>query len=236
MGQRIPWVTAGFLKHAAVCAHTIISHSQKGPWGAQPGANQKRRRMTMAKKPERKEVFPGEKLAVIEEYSDGRGTYQLDGDVRSSEIGVTRVDAQTRSVTVDKRTPEIIVPVEGMEVVAEVGSVARKDARIDIFMVGGRHIHPTYSGVVHISDISTEYVKNIDMALRSGDVVKGRLVNTRNRLNQVTLAGPEYGVIYAYCSRCGGVLAWDGGKLTCPDCGRIERRKTARSYGKEDLA
>jgi len=190
----------------------------------------------MARKPEGKEVFPGEKLAVIEEYGDGSGTYQLDGDVRSSEIGVTRINAGARSVVVDKRTPEIVVPLEGLEVVAEVGSVARKDARIDIFMLGGRHVHPTYSGVIHISDISTEYVKNIDAALRSGDVVKGKLVNTRNRLNQVTLAAPEYGVIYAYCSRCGGLLVGDGGKLTCPDCGRVERRKTARSYGKEDLA
>jgi len=189
----------------------------------------------MARKPERKEVFPGERLAVIEEYGDGKGTYQLDGDVRSSEIGVTRIDAGTRSFVVDKWTPEIPVPLEGLDVVAEVGSVARKDARIDIFMLGGRHIHPTYSGVVHISDVSTEYVKNIDMALRSGDVVKGKLVNTRNRLNQVSLAGPEYGVIYAYCSRCGGVLARDGGKLTCPGCGRVEMRKIARSYGKEEL-
>jgi exosome complex component CSL4 len=199
------------------------------------GNESERRKTKLAKKPEEREVFPGEKLAVIEEYSDGRGTYQLDGDVRSSEIGFTRHNAETRSVLVDKCTPEILVPLEGMEAVAEVGSVARKDARVDIFMLDGRHVHPTYSGVVHISDISTEYVKNIDMALRSGDVVKGKIVNTRNRLNQMTLASPDYGVVYAYCSRCGGLLEMSQGKLTCPDCGRIERRKTARSYGKEDL-
>jgi exosome complex component CSL4 len=190
----------------------------------------------MARKPEGKEVFPGDKLAVVEEYGDGKGTYQLDGDVRSSEIGVTEIDAVTRSMLVKKRTHEILVPLEGMDVVAEVGSVARKDARVDIFMLDGKHVHPTYSGVIHISDISTDYVKNIDMALRSGDTVKGKLVNTKNRLNQITLAGPEYGVIYAYCSRCGGLLVRDGGKLTCPDCGRVERRKTARDYGKEELA
>jgi exosome complex component CSL4 len=190
----------------------------------------------MARKPEGIEVFPGEKLAVIEEYGDGKGTFQLDGDVRSSEIGVSRIEEGARSVVVDKYTPEILVPVEGMEVVAEVGSVARRDARIDIFMLGGVLVHPTYSGVIHISDISTEYVKNIDSALRSGDVVKGKLVNTKNRLNQVTLAGPDYGVVYAYCSRCGGLLARDGGKLTCPVCSRVERRKIARGYGREELA
>jgi len=191
----------------------------------------------MAKKHEieEKEVFPGERLAVIEEYNEGEGTYQSDGEVRSAEIGVTRHDEATRSVAVEKKTPEIIVPEEGMVAVAEVGSVARRDARINIFMLNGRHIHPTYSGVIHISDISRDYTKNIDMALRNGDTVKGRIVNVKNRLNQMSLADPEYGVVYAYCSRCGGLLELDRGRLTCPDCGRVERRKTARSYGKEAL-
>jgi len=182
-----------------------------------------------------KEVFPGERLAVIEEYNEGEGTYQSDGEIRSAEIGVTRHDGATRSVAVEKKTPEIIVPEEGMIAVAAVGSVARRDARVDIFMLDGRHIHPTYSGVIHISDISRDYTKNIDMALRNGDTVKGRIVNVKNRLNQMSLADPDYGVVYAYCSRCGGLLESDRGRLTCPDCGRMERRKTARSYGKEEL-
>lgn len=191
----------------------------------------------MAKKHEieEKEVFPGERLAVIEEYNEGEGTYQSDGEVRSAEIGVTRHDGATRSVAVEKKTPEITVPEEGMVAMAEVGSVARRDARVNIFMLNGRHIHPTYSGVIHISDISRDYTKNIDMALRNGDTVKGRIVNVKNRLNQMSLADPEYGVVYAYCSRCGGLLELDRGRLTCPDCGRVERRKTARSYGKEEL-
>jgi len=182
-----------------------------------------------------REVFPGERLAVIEEYGDGEGTYEMDGDVRSAELGVTRRNQAARSVEVEKKTPEIIVPEEGMVAVAEVGSVARRDARVDIFMLDGRLIHPTYSGVVHISDISRDYTKNIDLALRSGDIVKGRIVNVKNRLNQMSLAGNENGVVYAFCSRCGGLLENNRGRLTCPDCGRVERRKTARSYGREEL-
>jgi len=182
-----------------------------------------------------REVFPGERLAVIEEFSDGKGTYEMDGEVRSAELGVTRRNDAARAVEVEKETPEIIVPEEGMVAVAEVGSVARRDARVDIFMLDGRLIHPTYSGVVHISDISRDYTKNIDLALRSGDIVKGRIVNVKNRLNQMSLAGSEYGVVYAFCSRCGGLLENNRGRLTCPDCGRVERRKTAKSYGMEEL-
>jgi exosome complex component CSL4 len=184
---------------------------------------------------EEAEVFPGDKLAVIEEFNKGKGTYELDGDIRSSELGVTRHDMAQRAIVVMKKTPQILVPREGMEAIAEVGSVARRDARVDIFILNGKHVHPTYSGVVHISDISREYTKNIDLALRSGDTIKGRIVNVKNRLNQMSLEGSQYGVIYAYCSRCGGLMEERQNKLTCPDCGRVERRKTARDYGKVDL-
>jgi len=107
--------------------------------------------MPKAKKLE-KETFPGEKLSVIEEYSDGPGTYQEDGDVRSSTIGTTTIDNARRELVVKKTTPMII-----------------------------------------------------------------------------------YGVIYGFCSRCGGLLEKKEGKLICPDCGRMERRKTASTYGKEQL-
>jgi exosome complex component CSL4 len=189
----------------------------------------------MSKKELEKDVFPGEKLAVIEEYNDGPGTYQEEGEVRSTQMGKSKLDQVRRALFVKNATHEIIVPVKGMDIVAEVGSVARKDARIDIFMLDGKLIHPSYGGVIHISDISRDYIKSIDSAIRSGDVVKGKLVNVVNRLNQTTLAGPEYGVVYAYCSRCGGLLEQKQGKLMCPDCGRVERRKTAKSYGKEKL-
>lgn len=191
----------------------------------------------MAKKPKIKEteVFPGEKLAVIEEYNDGKGTYQVDGEVRSTEMGKSSLNEEKRAVEVKKRTPEILVTKEGMIIIAAVGSVARRDARVDIFNLDGKNIHPTYSGVIHISNISRDYIKNIDMAYRSGDTIKAKIINTKNRLNQLTTADPELGAVYAYCSRCGGLLEKKQGKLTCPDCGRIERRKTARNYGKEKL-
>ncbi len=191
--------------------------------------------MPNAKELENKAVFPGEKLAVIEEYNDGNGTYQEDGEVRSSEIGVTGYNEMHRALVVKKKTPKVIVPEEGMVIFAQVGSVARKDARIDIFGLDGTLIHPSYSGVIHISDMSQDYLKNIDMAVRSGDIVKGKLVNTKNRLNQTSMRGQEFGVIYAFCSRCGGLLLKKEGKLICEACERMERRKTASTYGVEKL-
>ncbi|MBE0634150.1 RNA-binding protein, partial [Candidatus Bathyarchaeota archaeon] len=62
------------------------------------------------------EVFPGEKLAVIEEYNDGPGTYQEEGEVRSTTIGKTKLDSERRALYVKKATREIIVPERGMDI------------------------------------------------------------------------------------------------------------------------
>jgi exosome complex component CSL4 len=190
----------------------------------------------MPKKLERKQVFPGDQIAVIEEFNFGTGSYEYNGRIISSEIGNTKYDMEKRLIKVDKSTQELMLPEERMIVFAEVGSVAKRDARIEIFRLEENNIHPSYSGVIHISDISREYTKNIDMALRNGDIIKAKLVNTKNNLNQCSMAEPELGVVYAYCSKCGGLLEKDRGKLICPDCGKVERRKIAISYGLEDFA
>jgi len=182
-----------------------------------------------------KGVLPGDELAVIEEFIEGEGVYQSDGDIRSETLGTSFFDLKKHSVNVNKRTRELVVPQDGDTVIAEVGSVVRRDARIDIFIIEGELIYPSFSGVIHISDISKSYVKNIDMALRSGDIIKARIVNTKNRLNQISMEGKQYGVIYAYCSRCGTFLKMNKHRLTCPNCDRTERRQTASTYGKEEL-
>jgi exosome complex component CSL4 len=184
----------------------------------------------------KRKVFPGEELAVIEEYNFGEGSYQEDGLVRSEELGETRLNKEKRALEVKKVTRRLNLPLEGVIIIAEAGSVTRRDARVDIFRVDGKKIEPTYTGVVHISDVAREFGRNLEQALRSGDIVRAVVANTKNRIIQLSMAGPEYGVVYAYCSRCGGILENQNGRLTCPKCKRVERRQIARSYGKEDIS
>jgi len=182
-----------------------------------------------------RDVYPGEKLAVIEVLQDGPGAYQQDGDVRSAELGKAHYHLDERRVDVEKKTRELVLPLEGLEVMAEAGSVMRRDARVDIFIVDGKLIHEPYAGVIHISDVDREYVKDMGMAVRNGDIVKARIINTKNRMVQLSIMSPDYGVVYAYCSRCGGLLEQRGNRLNCPKCDRVERRKIAKTYGREEL-
>ena len=183
----------------------------------------------------KKRVFPGEELADIEEYSDGDGSYQLDGLVRSEEIGEVRLDGQRRALDVRKATRSLNIPREGDTVIAEAGSVTRRDARVDIIRLKGKPCEPTYTGVIHQYDVAREFSRNLESAMLNGDVIKARIANTKNTIIQLAMDTPELGVVYAYCSSCGQLLELQRGQLVCSSCKRVERRQTARSYGKEDL-
>jgi len=180
-------------------------------------------------------VLPGDELAVIEEFLDGPGAYQDDGVVRAAELGDIQFDLDRREVKVAKKTRTPLLPEEGSEIIGEVGSVKGRTANVEIFYIGGVEVSPPFSGVIHISSVGIN-VKNMNLALRSGDIIKARVVNTRNRITQLSLEGPRYGVIYAFCSKCGSLLQQRRMKLVCPRCGRVERRKIARTYGVEELA
>ncbi len=184
----------------------------------------------------KKKVFPGEELAVIEEYNDGEGSYEDDGLVRSEELGEPRLNKEKRAIDVEKVTKPLNLPKEGVVVFAEAGSVTRRDARVDIFRVAGRQVEPTYTGVIHVNDVAREFGRDLEHAMRSGDIVKAVVANTKNRIIQLNMFPPDYGVVYAYCSRCGGILENEKGKLVCPSCKRTERRQMAKTYGKEELA
>jgi exosome complex component CSL4 len=180
-------------------------------------------------------TLPGDKLGVIEEFLNGIGAYENDGIIRSSEAGIVGFDLKNRKIQISKNTRPLVIPKEDMDVVGEGGAVQRRTANIHIFFIDGKEISKPYSGVLHISSVGPEYAKNMGLAVRSGDIIKARIINTKNRLIQLSIEGPDYGVIYAFCSRCGTILEKQKTRLDCPVCGRKERRKIARTYGEEEL-
>ncbi|UCD45790.1 MAG: exosome complex RNA-binding protein Csl4 [Candidatus Bathyarchaeota archaeon] len=182
-----------------------------------------------------RDVLPGDDLAVMEVFEDGPGTYQQAGLVRSEELGKAHYNLENRRVEVEKKTRELVLPEEGLDVVAEAGSVMRRDGRVDIFMIDGKRVYVPYTGVIHLSDAGSGFARDMGMALRNGDIVKAKIINVKNRMVQLSIRGPEYGVVYAYCSRCGTLLELSQGRLHCPNCDRAERRKIAKTYGTEEL-
>jgi exosome complex component CSL4 len=179
-------------------------------------------------------VYPGERLAVEEEFFSGRGTYRDRGVIRSEELGEAQYDIGERMVRVSKATREPLVPKEGLEVIGEVVSVERRMANVDIFMVSGREVSKPYTGVIYPPS-TRGYSRGLDMAVRSGDIIRGRIIDTKSRMPLISIDEEEHGVILAHCSRCGSPLEYRRARLHCPRCGRTDRRKVSKLYGLEAL-
>lgn len=181
---------------------------------------------------------PGDPLAVIEEYFPGEGTYvdEERGLVRASKVGRPLYDYANRVVRVTGRPFRYSVPRPGSVVLAYVGSVRPELAVLTIvgeYDKGGnlRRISWPLTGMLHISQASQEYLKNLFEAYAVGDLIKARVLSEENPY-QVTTKGPGLGLVLATCSNCGGVLQPDqGGFLKCVECGSRERRKNiSRDY------
>ncbi|MGQ9679751.1 MAG: exosome complex RNA-binding protein Csl4 [Candidatus Bathyarchaeia archaeon] len=176
-------------------------------------------------------IFPGEKLGVVEEFFPGSGLYQKDGIIRSAELGKLRYEPSKRELTVSKITRNLLLPVEGMEVYGEVGSVLRRDAMVDVFVLNGKLLSSPYTGIIQ----SLNGNRNMLNEVRNGDIVKAKIINTKNRILQLSIDDSDYGVVYAYCSICGALLENRRSRLECQRCGRVERRKISTSYGADEL-
>ena len=45
-------------------------------------------------------VMPGDKLGIIEQYLLGKGTYEDNGEIKSSVLGNVQIDSKMRTITV----------------------------------------------------------------------------------------------------------------------------------------
>ena len=52
---------------------------------------------------EEKIVMPGDKLGIIEQYVPGEGTYDDDGEIKSSVLGNVKINQKKRIISVDSK-------------------------------------------------------------------------------------------------------------------------------------
>jgi len=192
----------------------------------------------MAKVPKRKSgqvVVPGDRLGVIEEFTPGPGTYEQGGAIYSLTTGRALLDLLNKKVSVYPRTRAASAPHVGSVVVGQAQEVQSKTANIRIFQIGKRLLSGFFSGVLHVSDVSPRYVESMYEVCRSGDIVRAKVVSDKNRTFHLSTNERDLGVLHAFCSNCGHPLSQRRFQMRCPECGRVERRKTAQDYGKEEL-
>ncbi|MHA1239097.1 MAG: exosome complex RNA-binding protein Csl4 [Candidatus Odinarchaeia archaeon] len=175
-------------------------------------------------------VLPGDKLGVIEEFMPGEGTYQENGVIYASKIGTVRIDVKNKKVTVGLKVERPLLPKKGDMVIGQVSQVSARRALVSIGMIRDTPLPSIFSGILLVKDVKKTYLTSVSDAFKPGDIIKASILDNRNNIFQLSTEAPNLGVIKAYCSKCGMPLIRIGRSLKCPQCGNIERRKTASDY------
>jgi exosome complex component CSL4 len=180
-------------------------------------------------------VVPGERLGVIEEFTPDAGTYSKDGVIYSKIIGRALMDMMNRRVSVYPLVSEASVPKVGTKVLGQVGNAQSDNVLVRIFKVGPKRISGVFTGILHISDVQDSYVDSMNDACRPGDIIRATVISEKNQIYHLSTVDKDLGVLYGFCSRCGGMLESKRYDMRCTKCGNLEKRKTAPDYGQETL-
>ena len=136
--------------------------------------------MTNRNKKYEKFVTPGDKLGVIEEFLPGSGTYVDNGNIYSLTTGQIVMDMPKREVSVQ---PSVHIPVilkNGDIIIGTMTTVSDRNSTVTIFQRNEEPIY-TLSGILHVSDVSKDYVKTMSDAFKIGDITRAKVISTANR-------------------------------------------------------
>lgn len=177
-------------------------------------------------------VFPGDEVAVEEEYLASSGTFAENGVIYASQIGVLELDDDECVARVVSPNPPNILST-GDIVYAVVADIRNTMATADV--VGKDGVDRTLGGetyaTIHVSKISQGYTDDVSKELRKGDFIRARVTATKPSL-QLTTKDDHLGVIRSLCSKCKTEMVRKGNNnLYCPECRTSMPRKLADDYG-----
>jgi len=180
-------------------------------------------------------VLPGDWLGVIEEFTPNEGTYEEKGEVYAANAGMVLIDKMERRVrVVPVEAPPF--PKKGDVALGMIVKTGKALSIVSVARIGGRFLSSPCSGVIHVSQISNEFVVKPTDAFKTGDIVKAKVIDRRGDLIQLSTIGKKFGVVHAFCSKCGTMLIPKNEKsLICHNCGNEEKRKISVDYGKTKI-
>ena len=177
-------------------------------------------------------VAVGDFLGVVEEYIPGFGTYESNGKIFSSFVGYKKVDRQRLEISIEPiKKKDEIVPQVGDVVICEVVMVRKQSAMVHIFKIRNHFLFDTQSAMLHVSNMSQNYLNNVEEGFRPTDIIRAKIISKNFTEYEITTKYPELGCIHSECNCCGAVLQRDGNELVCNTCGFPNRRKIAKDYG-----
>ena len=181
-------------------------------------------------------VMPGDQLSTSEELLPGDGTFEENGIIRASRIGIYVVDEKYRRAKVKPVTSTPVVLKKGDIVLVEVRSARSSMVIADVLHVVGKNrgVSGDTNGTIHASEISRSYVKDASTEYKAGDIIRAKIFQVKPSI-QLTTKDRDLGAIKALCVKCRHELIKKNNTLECRNCGNREQRKTAMDYGDINL-
>lgn len=181
---------------------------------------------------EKREVFPGDEVAVEEEYLAADGTFSSDGIIYAAQIGTLVLDDEEMIAKVISPNPPNVLK-EGDIVFAIVADIRSTMATADVVATDGkeREIGGETYATIHVSKISSGYTDDVSKELRKGDYIRAMVTSIKPSL-QLSTKEDHLGVILSLCGTCKSHLVKKGrSQLYCEKCERSYPRKLADDYG-----
>jgi exosome complex component CSL4 len=175
-----------------------------------------------------KVVMPGDRIGSTEEYVKGDGVYEEDGVLFAAVAGKLVIKNRVASIESISPIPEIV---RGDVVLGRVIDLRNSIALVEVSSKKGesRSLTNRGVGILHVSNVDENYIKDISEAVGYLDILKARVIGDNLRLSTKE---KEMGVLKALCSFCKVEMRREGDILKCPECGRVEKRKISSDYGK----
>ena len=180
--------------------------------------------------------FPGEVVAVEEEFSKGENTFEENGEILADSMGEAKEDAKRKTISVLKQKK--IVPISlGATVFGVVSLVRANSVSIEISSLNSKIERQALGGsyaMLPVRNVSRDYIEDLKQEFKIGDFVKAKVAEAKPWGTDLRTNEDNLGVVKAFCSKCRHPLQLSGRGLKCTNCGNSETRKISSEYEKTD--
>ena len=187
---------------------------------------------------EEKIVMPGDKLGIIEQYVPGEGTYDDEGEIKSSVLGNVKINQKKRIISVDSKFGKPALLKKGDIVYGQITDIKpqRANVNIDCIKDNPRPLALPYMGAIHISQAKKDYLEKLSDAFRIGDIVQAKVVKITGDNVDLSTVDKDCGVLKAMCTRCRDYMHTTNknNEVQCNTCNRKEKREVSINYVNEN--
>lgn len=179
-------------------------------------------------------VMPGDYLGIVEQYLPGEGTYDDNGNIKSSILGNVVLDFKNRMVSVSPLTGTPVVLDVGDEIYGQITDLRSQRALVNIIGKVGqsRELALPYLAAIHISQVKNEYLDRLTDAFRIGDIIKAKVSRITGDNIDLNTEDNSDGVVKAMCVRCRSYIESNikNDEVICEKCGKKQKRKISSDY------